>query len=97
MAPEDRLKDEMNLSILKMITTNNLEEQCAIIASWIKQYYNADGVGFFSLIPNQIEFFYTKTVPEDIFQGLEEVFAGVDQSKTAGNEVLFFGQKEGQV
>ena len=33
---EGQIIDEINLSLLKMISTNNIEEQCSYIENWLK-------------------------------------------------------------
>lgn len=45
---QGRKKDDVNMSLVKMIATRNIEELCSIITDWLKQHYNLDGVGFFS-------------------------------------------------
>ena len=91
-------KEEMSLSLLEMIPANDIEEQCAKIASWLKQHCNVGGIGFFlhDTAPTRA-YIYTEAVPKDIFEQLEGIISRIDQTKAANNEVLFFGQKEEQV
>lgn len=92
------IKDEASLSLLEMIPANDLEEQCAKLAGWLKQHYNVGGIGFFLHDTATIRsYIYTETVPKDILEQLEGIISTIDQTKTGDNEVLFFGQKEGQV
>jgi len=91
-------KDEMNLNWLEMITSNNVSEQCAKITNWLKQHYHMDGIGFFLQdIQFTRTYFYTEDLSEDIVQGLEETLPRFSQTKEAGNNVLVFGKKQGEI
>ncbi len=98
MIEKDRRKDLMNLSLLEMITTHDVKEQCAKITEWLKQYYHVDGIGFlFQKNGTTRAYYFAESVPMNIVQGLEETFSTVDQAKETGEEVSFFGQKEGKI
>jgi len=98
MIQENLRNDEMNLSLLEMITSNNVAEQCIKIRNWIEQHYHMDGVGFFLRdIQSTRTYFYTEDLPEDIVQGLEENLPEFSQTKEAGNDVLLFGKKQGEI
>jgi hypothetical protein len=98
MIQEDLRKDEMNLSLLEMITTNDVKEQCDKIRSWLKLYYDFDGIGFLLQDKRSTRnYFYTEAIPMNIVQSLVEILPRVDQTQEKGNNVLFFGQKRGKL
>lgn len=94
MKQEDLRKDEMNLKLLEMVTTNDVKQQCAKIRSLFKLYYHFDGIGFLLQDNGSTRnFFQTEAVPMNIVQSLVEILPRADQTKEKGNDVLFFGQK----
>ena len=91
----DRIKDEINLSLAKMIPSGNLEEQCAKISNWLKGQYPLNGIGFFLKEPETTRaHFFTETIPQNIIHNLEEMLIRISQTKAAEKAVLFFAQKE---
>lgn len=95
MAKLDQERDEMNLSLFEIITSHDVEDQCTKIANWFNQIYHLDGIGFFLKNAGTTRtYFYTETVPKYVVQGLEEIHLGFEQTNEAGDEFLFFGQKE---
>ena len=93
---QDRIKEEINLSLAKMIPEGNLEEQCAKISDWLKGHYPLNGIGFFlkELETTQAHFF-TETIPKNIIHNLEEMLTRISQTEAAEKAVLFFAQKDG--
>lgn len=98
MGQENLRKDEMTLSLLEMITMNDVKQQCAKIRSWLKLYYHFDGIGFLLQDKGSTRnYLYTEAVPMNRVQSLVETLPRVDQTKEKGNDVLFFGQKGGKL
>ena len=94
MKEPDQKRGEMNLSMFEIIASHDVEEQCTKMANWLNQYFHLDGIGFFLQDAGSARtYFYTETVPEYVVQGLKEILLGFDQTKTPGDELLFFGQK----
>ncbi|MGA7146179.1 MAG: GAF domain-containing protein [Desulfobacterales bacterium] len=92
---KDPIHDARNLSLLKMISTNNIEEQCAYIDDWLKQHYQLKGVGFFLKEPETTRtHFFTESLPMKVVQNLEETLISLNQKKEAENLVLFLAQKD---
>ena len=92
---ENQIKDETNLGLLKMISTHNIEDQCSYIENWLKQHYPLDGIGFFLKEPESTRtHFFTKSVPINVVQKLQEMLISVNQTKEAERDVLFFAQKD---
>ena len=92
---EDQIKDEINLSLLKMISTHNIEEQCSYIEHWFKQHYPLDGIGFFLKESESTQtHFFTESVPMNVVQNLQEMLISINQTKEAESDVLLFAQKD---
>ncbi|MCJ7542675.1 MAG: GAF domain-containing protein [Desulfobacterales bacterium] len=92
---EDQIKDETNLGLLKMISTHNIEDQCSYIENWFKQHYALDGIGFFLKEPEFTRtHFFTKSVPMNVVQNLQEMLISINQTKEAESDVLLFTQKD---
>ena len=92
---ENQIKEETNLGLLKMISTHNIEDQCSYIENWLKQHYPLDGIGFFLKEPESTRtHFFTKSVPINVVQNLQEMLISVNQTKEAESNVLFFAQKD---
>lgn len=93
---QDRIKEEINLSLAKMIPEGNLEEQCAKISNWLKGHYPLNGIGFFLKEPETTQaHFFTETIPKNIIHNLEEMLIRISQTEAAEKAVLFFAQKDG--
>ena len=91
----NRIKDDMNLSLAKMIPAGNLEEQCVKISNWLKGHYPLNGIGFFfKELETTRAHFFTETIPPDIIHNLEEMLLRISQTEAAEKAVLFFAQKE---
>jgi len=87
--------DETNLGLLKMISTHNIEDQCSYIENWLKQHYSLDGIGFFfKELESTRTHFFTKSVPMNVVQNLQEMLISVNQTKVAESDVLLFAQKD---
>lgn len=92
---QDAIKDEINLSLLKMISTHSIEDQCSYIENWLKQYYPLDGIGFFLKEPEFTRtHFFTKSLPMNVVQNLQEILISVNQTKEAESDVLFYAHKD---
>jgi hypothetical protein len=92
---EDQKKDEINLSLLTMVSTHNVEEQCSYIENWLKQHYPLDGIGFFLKESESTRtHFFTKSVPMNVVQNLQEMLISINQTKEAESDVLLFTQKD---
>jgi putative methionine-R-sulfoxide reductase with GAF domain len=89
------MQEDINLSLVKMISTNGTEEQCDNITHWLKQQYPLDGIGFFlkNLESTQAHFF-TETVPKNVVHNLEDMLLKIDQTQETQKNVLFFAQKQ---
>jgi hypothetical protein len=93
---ENKRKNEMDLSLVQMITTRNIEEQCSKITNWLKEQYPLDGIGFFLKEPGTTRsHFFTETIPMNIVQNLQEMLVSVNQTEAAKKDALFFAQKDG--
>jgi len=91
----DRIKDDINLSLAKMIPAGNLEEQCVKISNWLKRHYPLNGIGFFLKEPETTRaHFITETIPPNIIHNLEEMLLRISQTEAAEKAVLFFAQKK---
>ena len=98
MIQENLRKNEMNLSLLEMITSNNVAELCTKITHWLEQHYHMSGIGFFLRDSRCTRtFFYTEDLSEDIVQGIEETFPKLSQTKVSKNDVFLFGEKQGEI
>lgn len=98
MIQTDPRKDEMNLSLLETIVTNDVNQQCANIRNWLKSYYNFDGIGFLLQDKGSTRnYFYTEAMPMKIVQNLVEYLPRFDQAKEKANDVFFFGTKGGRL
>ncbi|MBW2247466.1 MAG: GAF domain-containing protein, partial [Deltaproteobacteria bacterium] len=93
------MQEDMNLSLVKMISTNGIEEQCSNISNWLNQQYHLDGIGFFLKEGEsaQTHFFterVTERVSKDVVQNLEDMLLKLNQTDETQQEVLFFAQKQ---
>ena len=96
MMQENYYKDETNLSLLKMISTHNIEEQFSYIVNWLRNHYLLSGVGFFLKEPQSTQaHFFTEMIPMPTVHNLEEMLVNVCESEPAQKDALFFVQKEG--
>ena len=92
---QDRIPDDINLNLAKMIPTGNLEEQCVKISNWLKRQYPLDGIGFFLKNSEATRaHFFTETITPNMIQDLEEMLLSINQTEAAKMAVLFFAQKE---
>ncbi len=92
---QDSIKDDVNMSLAQMITTGNIEEQCANIEAWLKQHYPLDGVGFFLKESESTRtHFFTQSLPMNVVQNIQEMLVSINQTKEAESDVLFFAQKD---
>ena len=92
---QDRIENDVNMSLIQMISTHNIEDQCSYIETWLKQHYPLDGIGFFLKEPESTRtHFFTKSVPMNVVQNLQEMLISVNQTKVAESDVLFFAQKD---
>jgi hypothetical protein len=97
MMQENYKKDEMNLSLLKMISTHNIEEQFSYIVNWLRQHYPLNGIGFFLKEPESTHaHFFTETIPMQTVHNLEEMLVNAYQTEASKKDALFFVQKEGR-
>lgn len=91
---KDRIKDDVDMNLVQMIPTRNVEEQCSKITKWLKQNYNLDVIGFFLKEPETTRsHFFTETSPMNIVQDLQEMLIRVYQTEETENAVLLFAQK----
>jgi putative methionine-R-sulfoxide reductase with GAF domain len=98
MIQENSRKDEMNLSLLEIISSNDVAEYCAKITNWLEHYYHMDGIGFFLQdIQSTRTYFHSEDLPEDIIQGLEETISRPSQMNETVNDILLFGKKQGKI
>ena len=89
------MQEDMNLSLVKMISTNGIEEQCANITNWLNQQYHLDGIGFFLKEGESAQtHFFTERVSKDVVHNLEDMLLKLSQTDETQQEVLFFAQKQ---
>ncbi|MBW2597649.1 MAG: GAF domain-containing protein [Deltaproteobacteria bacterium] len=89
------MQEDKNLSLVKMISTNGIEEQCSNISNWLKQQYPLDGIGFFLKEAESTQaHFFTQTVSKDVVHKLEDMLLKINQTEEAQKDVLFFAQKK---
>jgi transcriptional regulator with GAF, ATPase, and Fis domain len=92
---EDRIKDGVNMSLVQMIATHSIEEQCSYIENWLKQHYHLNGIGFFLKEPEFTRtHFFTESVPMNVFQNLQEMLVSINQTVDVGNEAVLFTKKD---
>jgi hypothetical protein len=92
---ENYCKDETDLSLLKMISTHNIEEQFSYIVNWLRNNYPLNGIGFFLKEPESTQaHFFTEMIPMHIVHSLEEMLVNVCQNEAAKEDTMFFAQKE---
>jgi hypothetical protein len=95
MMQENQKLSETNLSLLQMISTHSIEEQCSYIENWLKQSFPLDGIGFFL---NESEstrtHFFTESVPMYVVQNLQEKLINLNQTKEVKSEIMLFTQKD---
>ena len=90
------MQEDINLSLVKMISTNGIEEQCSNITNWLNQHYHLDGIGFFLKDAESTQaHFFTETVPKDVVHNLEDMLLKINQTEEMRKDVLFFAQKQG--
>jgi putative methionine-R-sulfoxide reductase with GAF domain len=90
------MQDDMNLSLVKMISTNGIEAQCAKITNWLKEQYPLNGIGFFLEDTESAQtHFFTETVPKDIVHDLEDMLLKLNQTQETQKDSVFFAQKQG--
>jgi putative methionine-R-sulfoxide reductase with GAF domain len=89
------MQEDMNLSLVKMISTKGIEEQCSNISKWLNQQYQLDGIGFFLKDAESTQaHFFTETVPKDAVHNLEDMLLKINQAQAPEKDVLLFAQKE---
>ncbi len=94
---QDKITDDINLSLAKMIQTGNIEEECIKISDWLKRQYPLNGIGFFFKNSQTTRaHFFTETIPANMIQNLEDMLLGISRTEAAKKAVLFFGQQEGE-
>jgi putative methionine-R-sulfoxide reductase with GAF domain len=92
------MQEDMNLSLVKMISTNGIEAQCANITNWLNQHYQLDGIGFFLKEAKSTQtHFFTETVPKDVVHNLENMLLKLNQTDERQKDILFFAQKQGEL
>ncbi|RZB36163.1 MAG: hypothetical protein SRB2_02428 [Desulfobacteraceae bacterium Eth-SRB2] len=85
------MQEDMNLSLVKMISTNGTEEQCSNINNWLNQQYPLDGIGFFLKDTESTQaHFFTETVSKDVVHNLEDMLLKINQTEGPKKDVLFF-------
>jgi GAF domain len=95
---QDRIKNDENMNLVKMIATRSVEELCSVITDWLKQHYSLDVVGFFLKEPyTTISHLFTENVSMKIVHSLEEMFLKLHQEEETQNSVLLFALKEGEL
>ena len=95
---QDTMKDGVNMSLVQMVETRNVEEQCSVITDWLKQHYKLDVIGFFLQEPYATRsHFFTEKVPMDIIHSLEDMFLKLNQVDETLNSVFLFELKEGKL
>jgi len=88
------MQEDINLSLVKMISTNGIEEQCSNITNWLNQQYHLDGIGFFLKNAESTQaHFFTETVSKDVVHNLEDMLLELNQTDETQKDVLFFAQK----
>lgn len=91
---QNRIKDDVDMSLIQMIETRDIEEQCSKITKWLKQYYSLDVIGFFFKESGTTRsHYFTETGPMNIVQNLQEMLDRVYQTEETENAVLLFAQK----
>ncbi len=92
------MQEDINLSLVKMISTNGIEEQCSNITNWLNQHYPLDGIGYFLKDAESTHaYFFTETVPKDVVHNLEDMLLKINQTEETEKDVLFFAQKQGKL
>ncbi|MBW1820882.1 MAG: hypothetical protein JRI92_03815, partial [Deltaproteobacteria bacterium] len=92
------LQNGIDSSLLKTITSSDVEELCANITDCLKQHYPFDGIGFFLRDTESTRtFFHSDVVPKKIVQSLEEILPRFDQTKATASDILYFAQKQGEL
>ena len=95
MIPKDQIKNEINLGLLKMISTHSIEKQCSYIENWFKQHYPLDGIGFFLKETETTRtLFFTESVPKNIVQNLQEMLIRINQTIETEREPMLFTKKD---
>ena len=95
---QDTIKDDVNMSLVQMVETRNVEEQCSVITDWLKQHYKLDVIGFFLKEPYATRsHFFAENVPMNIILSLEDMFLKLNQVDETLNSVLLFELKEGKL
>jgi transcriptional regulator with GAF, ATPase, and Fis domain len=95
---QDRIENDANISLVQMISTQSIEEQCAKITKWLKQHYNLDVIGFFLKEHHATRaHFFTENAPMKIVHGLEDMLLKLHQAEEAQNTILLFTQNEGKL
>jgi len=85
------------LDLAKLISKHNMEEQCSYIENWLKQHFPLHGVGIFLKELESIRtHFFTKSVPMDVVQNLQEILISINQTKETESEVLLFQKKDSE-
>ena len=89
------MQEDMNLSLIKMISTNGIEEQCSNITNLLNQHYHLDGIGFFLKdVESTQAHFFMETVPKNVVHNLEDMLLKLNKTEEMRKDVLFFAQKE---
>ena len=92
------LQNGIDSSLLKTITSSDVEELCANITNCLKQYYPFDGIGFFLRDTESTRsFFHSDVVPKEIVQSLEEILSRFDPTQATESNILYFAQKQGEL
>ncbi|OQY11100.1 MAG: hypothetical protein B6I30_07500 [Desulfobacteraceae bacterium 4572_187] len=85
-------------SLLKTITSSDVEELCMNITDCLEQYYHFDGVGFFLLDTESTRtYFHSDVVSKKIIQSLEEILPRFIQEKETPNNILYFAKKQDEL
>jgi len=92
------MQENINLSLVKTITSSDVEELCMNITDCLEQYYHFDGVGFFLLDPESTRtYFHSDVVPKKIVQNLEAILARFNQDKETADNILYFAKKQDEL
>ena len=95
---QDRTKEDVDMKLVQMIPTRNVEEQCSKITKWLKQNYNLEVIGFFLKEPETTRsHFFTETSPVNIVQDLQNMLIRVYQTEETENAVLLFALKREKI
>jgi len=92
------MQEDINLSLVKTITSSDVEDLCMNITDCLEQYYHFDGVGFFLLDPESTRtYFHSDVVSNEIVQSLEAILPRFKQDKETADNILYFAKKQDEL